>query len=65
MRQFGEQTTMSSFHYADRRRARLEMTMGDPEHRLSRWQSILVIAGLAVLCWAILIAAVLAIWSTF
>jgi hypothetical protein len=56
---------MSSFHHANQWRARLEMTMGDPKHRLSRWQSILIIAGLAAVCWAILIAAVLAIWSTF
>jgi hypothetical protein len=56
---------MSSFHHADERRAKPEMTMGGPERRLSRWQSMLVVAALSALCWAVLIAAVLAIWSTF
>jgi hypothetical protein len=33
------------------------------EGRLPVWQSILIIAGLSVLCWTVLIALFMALWA--
>jgi hypothetical protein len=53
---------MFSFHRVDQRRAR--STSGLPietEDRLSVGQSVVVIAGLSVLSWAVLIATIMAL----
>ena len=53
---------MSSFHGADEGRASPELAR-DKRHRLPVGQAALVIAGLSALCWAVLIALVVAVWS--
>jgi hypothetical protein len=54
---------MSSFHHADERRIGLGLTR-DTERR-PRSRAVLVIAVLAALCWAVLIAIIIAAWSAF
>jgi hypothetical protein len=55
---------MSSFHHADERRIGLGLTR-DTDRRLPRGRAVLVIAVLAALCWAVLIAIIIAAWSAF
>jgi hypothetical protein len=49
---------MSIFHHADQNRFRRTTEAGD---RLSNGMSLLIIAGLSALCWAVLIAIVMAV----
>jgi hypothetical protein len=49
---------MSSFHPVDQRQARPGLPT-EIEDRLPMGQAVMIIAGLAVLCWAVLIAIVM------
>ena len=51
---------MSSFHGVDQRRARPRLPT-ETEDRLSVGQSVVVIAGLSVISWAVLIAIIMAL----
>jgi len=53
---------MFSFHRVDQRQARLRLGLPiETEDRLSAGQSVVVIAGLSVLSWAVLIATIMAL----
>jgi hypothetical protein len=51
---------MSVLHYTDKQQRSLRPTTG-AEGRLPVWQSILIIAGLSALSWAVLIALFMAL----
>ena len=60
--QFAAEAAMSSFHHADERPVRPRATPAS-DRRLSVGRSVVVIAGLSALSWAVLIGIGMAAWS--
>lgn len=54
---------MAMFHHSEHSQARLRPTTG--EQRLPVGQSMAVIAGLAILCWGVVVLFVVALWAVF
>ena len=60
--EFAPEAQMSFFHRVDQRQARPRLGLPiETEDRLSVGQSVVVIAGLSMLSWAVLIATIMAL----